>query len=140
MHKRNIAHWYARVFLNCKRIVIKYSFLRDCTANIMLDPSGMYPEGFHPIQINHRSDFRGRAKRFTRTLRPTRHHLIDIGLSRWRVITVAITVDLALALFARLRHLLCNRIIACALARSSPSAARKGGERGCSYKVANVHW
>ena len=47
-----------------KRIVIKNSFLRDCTANtIMLDPSGMYPKGFHPIQINRRRDFRGRAKR-----------------------------------------------------------------------------
>jgi len=83
MHERNIAHRYARVFLNCKRIVIKNSFLRDCTPNnIMLDPSGMYPKGFHPIQINRRRDFRGRAKRFTRTLRPTRYHLIDFGLSR----------------------------------------------------------
>lgn len=64
MHERNIAH-------------------RDCTANnIMLDPSGMYPKGFHPIQINRRRDFRGRAKRFTRTLRPTRYYLIDFGLSR----------------------------------------------------------
>ncbi|KAI0274570.1 kinase-like domain-containing protein [Russula aff. rugulosa BPL654] len=64
MHERNIAH-------------------RDCTANnIMLDPSGMYPDGFHPIQVNRRRDFRGRAKRFTRTLRPTRYYLIDFGLSR----------------------------------------------------------
>ena len=48
----------------------------------MLDPSGMYPNGFHPIQINRRRDFRARAKRFTRTLRPTRYYLIDFGLSR----------------------------------------------------------
>jgi hypothetical protein len=48
----------------------------------MLDPSGMYPDGFHPIQVNRRRDFRGRAKRFTRTLRPTRYYLIDFGLSR----------------------------------------------------------
>ena len=48
----------------------------------MLDPSGMYPNGFHPIQINRRRDFRGRAKRFTRTFRPTRYYLIDFGLSR----------------------------------------------------------
>jgi hypothetical protein len=48
----------------------------------MLEPSGMYPKGFHPIQINRRRDFRGRAKRFTRTLRPTRYYLIDFGLSR----------------------------------------------------------
>ena len=48
----------------------------------MLDPTGMYPKGFHPIQLNRRRDFRGRAKRFTRTLRPTRYYLIDFGLSR----------------------------------------------------------
>jgi hypothetical protein len=48
----------------------------------MLEPSRMYPKGFHPIQINRRRDFRGRAKRFTRTLRPTRYYLIDFGLSR----------------------------------------------------------
>ena len=63
--------------------MIKNSSLRDCTANnIMLDPSGMYPKGFHPIQVNRRRDFRGRARRFTRTSRPTRYYLIDFGLSR----------------------------------------------------------
>ena len=55
----------------------------DCTANnIMLDPSGMYPLGFHPSQINRDRDFRGRAKRYTRTDRPPRYYLIDFGLSR----------------------------------------------------------
>ncbi|KAH9014237.1 hypothetical protein EDB85DRAFT_2030497 [Lactarius pseudohatsudake] len=64
MHERNVAH-------------------RDCTANnIMLDPSRMYPNGFHPTQINRRPDFRGRAKRHTRTGRPPRYYLIDFGLSR----------------------------------------------------------
>jgi serine/threonine protein kinase len=64
MHERNVAH-------------------RDSTANnIMLDPSGMYPDGFHPTQINRRPDFSGRAKRHTRTRRPPRYYLIDFGLSR----------------------------------------------------------
>ncbi|KAI0248430.1 kinase-like domain-containing protein [Lactifluus subvellereus] len=64
MHQRNVAH-------------------RDCTANnIMLDPSGMYPKGYHPTQINRRLDFKGRAKRYTRTDRPPRYYLIDFGLSR----------------------------------------------------------
>ncbi|KAH9165356.1 hypothetical protein EDB89DRAFT_2010447, partial [Lactarius sanguifluus] len=55
----------------------------DCTANnIMLDPSRMYPDGFHPTQINRRPDFRGRAKRHTRTGRPPRYYLIDFGLAR----------------------------------------------------------
>ncbi|KAH9035124.1 hypothetical protein EDB83DRAFT_2649323, partial [Lactarius deliciosus] len=64
MHERNVAH-------------------RDCTANnIMLDPSGMYPNGFHPTQINRRSDFKGRVKGHTRTTRPPRYYLIGFGLSQ----------------------------------------------------------
>ena len=48
----------------------------------MLDPSEMYPNGFHPTQINRSQDFSGRAKRHTRTRRPPRYYLIDFGLSR----------------------------------------------------------
>ena len=48
----------------------------------MLDPSGMYPNGFHPTQINRSQDFKGRAKRHTRTRSPPRYYLIDFGLSR----------------------------------------------------------
>jgi hypothetical protein len=50
--------------------------------NIMLDPSHMYPEGFHPAQMDRSRDFKGRAKRYTRTQRPPRYYLIDFGLSR----------------------------------------------------------
>jgi len=64
MHQRNVAH-------------------RDCTVNnIMFDPSRMYPKGYHPSQINRNRDFKGRAKRYTRTDRPPRYYLIDFGLSR----------------------------------------------------------
>ena len=48
----------------------------------MLDPSGMYPKGFHPAKINRSRDFKSRAKRYTRTQRPPRYYLIDFGLSR----------------------------------------------------------
>ena len=48
----------------------------------MLDPSEMFPDGFHPTQINRRTDFSGRARRHTRTQRPPRYYLIDFGLSR----------------------------------------------------------
>jgi hypothetical protein len=58
-------------------------FFRDCTVeNIMLDPSEMYPQGFHPTEMNRSRDFKGRAKRYTRTQRPPRYYLIDFGLSR----------------------------------------------------------
>jgi len=64
MHQKNIAH-------------------RDCTANnIMFDPSEMYPQGFHPAQPNRTRDFKGKARRYTRTQQPPRYYLIDFGLSR----------------------------------------------------------
>jgi len=64
MHLNNVAH-------------------RDCTyENIMLDPSNMYPESFHPVEIGRSKDFRRNAKGYSRTWRPTRYLLIDFGLSR----------------------------------------------------------
>ncbi|KAI0048894.1 hypothetical protein FA95DRAFT_1653412 [Auriscalpium vulgare] len=64
MHERNIAH-------------------RDCTRNnIMLDPSSMYPDSFHPRKINRRKNFKGKAKHYTRTHCRPRYYYIDFGLSR----------------------------------------------------------
>ena len=48
----------------------------------MLDPSGMYPNSFHPVDPKKTKDFRGKAKGYSRTRRPTRYLLIDFGLSR----------------------------------------------------------
>jgi len=48
----------------------------------MFDPSEMYPQGFHPTKLNRTRDFKGKAKRYTRTQRPPRYFLIDFGLSR----------------------------------------------------------
>jgi hypothetical protein len=48
----------------------------------MLDPSGMYPKGFHPVQINRSRDFKGKPQRYNRTQRPPRYYLIDFSLSR----------------------------------------------------------
>jgi hypothetical protein len=47
----------------------------------MFDPSGMYPKGYHPIKKDRSQDFKGTAKRYTRTERPPRYYLIDFGLS-----------------------------------------------------------
>jgi hypothetical protein len=56
---------------------------RDCTAqNIMLDPSNMYPESFHPVVTDRSKDFRRKAKAYSRTWRPTRYLLIDFGHAR----------------------------------------------------------
>ena len=48
----------------------------------MFDASGMYPAGYHPIRLNRSLNFKGRAKRFTRTKRPPRYYLIGFGHSR----------------------------------------------------------
>ena len=58
-------------------------FGSDCTPNnIMFDPSGMYPNGFHPVKIDRNINFKGTAKAYTRTQRPPRYYFIDLGLSR----------------------------------------------------------
>ncbi len=55
----------------------------DCTyENIMLDPSGMYPDSFHPVDPKKSKDFLRKAKGYSRTRRPTRYLLIDFGHSR----------------------------------------------------------
>ncbi|KAI0265984.1 hypothetical protein BC834DRAFT_824448 [Gloeopeniophorella convolvens] len=56
---------------------------RDCTKhNIMLDPSDMYPELFHPTSIDRNKDFGWELKQYSRTKCPPRYLLIDFGLSR----------------------------------------------------------
>ena len=48
----------------------------------MLDPSRMYPNGFHPVKIDRKRNFKGTATAYTRIQRPPRYILIDFGLSR----------------------------------------------------------
>jgi serine/threonine protein kinase len=82
MHQRNIAHRYAWTLPDGMH-VLTFDRFRDCTANnIMFDPSEMYPQGYHPTQMDRSRNFKGRAKRYTRTQRPPRYYLIDFGLSR----------------------------------------------------------
>ncbi|KAI9451013.1 hypothetical protein BJY52DRAFT_1419337 [Lactarius psammicola] len=72
MHQHNVAHRYKPP-----------SLVPDCTANnVMFEPSGMYPTGFHPVKLNRNRDFKGKATAYTRTQRPPRYLFIDLGLSR----------------------------------------------------------
>lgn len=48
----------------------------------MLDPSGMYPRSFHPVEQSRTRDFKSRARFYTRTQRPPRYLWIDFGHSR----------------------------------------------------------
>ncbi|KIK80845.1 hypothetical protein PAXRUDRAFT_157549 [Paxillus rubicundulus Ve08.2h10] len=64
MHKHNVAH-------------------RDCMSeNIMLDPSELYPDSFHPMETHFDKNYLGYARHFTRTQRPHKYYLIDFGISR----------------------------------------------------------
>ena len=49
---------------------------------INLDPSGMYPKGFHPVRINRSRDFKGKPPQYNRTQRPPRYNLIYSSVSR----------------------------------------------------------
>ncbi|KAI0071999.1 hypothetical protein K474DRAFT_1651740 [Panus rudis PR-1116 ss-1] len=56
---------------------------RDCmTLNIMMDPKPTFPRGFHPREMHKNVNFKGRAKHYTRTARPTKYYFIDFGLAR----------------------------------------------------------
>ena len=48
----------------------------------MLDPSKMYPESFHPVDIKRSRDLRRAAKGYSRTQRPTRYLLVGFGHAR----------------------------------------------------------
>uniref|UniRef100_A0A8H7XMQ5 Protein kinase domain-containing protein n=1 Tax=Psilocybe cubensis TaxID=181762 RepID=A0A8H7XMQ5_PSICU len=56
---------------------------RDCTANnVMMDPSEIYPEGFHPVKYRMNRDYTGPASpKCTRTQCPPKYYWIDYGLS-----------------------------------------------------------
>lgn len=49
--------------------------------NIMMDPKPTYPNSFHPIVTLRNRNYKGSAKHYTRTARPTKYYLIDFGLS-----------------------------------------------------------
>ena len=51
-------------------------------SNIMLDPTLLYPESFHPVATDLNKTCSGGAKHFTRTQRPLKYYFIDFGLSR----------------------------------------------------------
>ncbi|CAL1706324.1 unnamed protein product [Somion occarium] len=56
---------------------------RDCmNLNIMMDPKPLFPQMFHPRDDRRTLDFKGTAKYYTRTARPTKYFFIDFGLSR----------------------------------------------------------
>jgi len=55
---------------------------RDCVAeNIMMDADAMYPEGFHPVNLDYTPDFSGPAVYTARTLAGAKYYFVDFGIS-----------------------------------------------------------
>lgn len=48
----------------------------------MMDPHNMYPNLYHPVATYRNWNFKGDAKFYTRTARPTKYYITDFGLSR----------------------------------------------------------
>ncbi|TFY71471.1 hypothetical protein EVG20_g1546 [Dentipellis fragilis] len=56
---------------------------RDCCHdNVMMDATPMYPEPWHPIKLDMRRDWKGKARHYTRTERPVKYYYIDFGLAQ----------------------------------------------------------
>jgi hypothetical protein len=49
----------------------------------MMDPRKLYPNGFHPVDIDYDYKRNRFARHWTRTERPPKYFLIDFGLSRF---------------------------------------------------------
>ena len=47
-----------------------------------MDASAMYPASFHPVEMDRRREWKGKARHYTRTRRPPTYYLIDFGLSQ----------------------------------------------------------
>ena len=55
---------------------------RDCAlANIMMDASSMYPDGFHPIHLDHAPDGFTRTRSRPRSRANVKYYFIDFGES-----------------------------------------------------------
>ena len=49
--------------------------------NIMMDADVMYPQGFHPIELEYTPDYSGYAKHISRTAAKVKYYFIDFGIS-----------------------------------------------------------
>lgn len=83
MHQHHVAHRYAFLSVHLKRkaLIVRPS---DCTLrNIMMDPTKMYPKGFHPGRPWMTTDYSEFVSpRLTRAQCWPRYYLVDFGLSR----------------------------------------------------------
>lgn len=83
MHLQHVAHRSVGL-PQLQPCHIRRDVLRsDCQSpNIMMDPRNMFPKMYHPVANLRSRDFKGYAKHYTRTVRPTRYYITAFGLSR----------------------------------------------------------
>ena len=82
MHEHRVAH---RLVLSLALWSLSVDLVSpsDCSSsNIMMDPSRLYIDAFHPASPLTKRDFSGYARYKTQTERPPKYFLINFGLSR----------------------------------------------------------
>lgn len=81
MHKHRVAHRLV-LLLALWSLSVDLVSPSDCSSsNMMMDPSRLYIDAFHPASSLTKRDFSGYARYKTRTERPPKYFLIDFGLS-----------------------------------------------------------
>ena len=80
MHKRGIAHRYDLCSL--ARGVKLTMVPRNCTTrHIMMDATGMFPSGFHPVQTRYLPDYSELAPRLSRSSVPVKYYFVDFSVA-----------------------------------------------------------
>lgn len=82
MHAHNIAHRCVQpccLTANADDWIIRRDANRN---NIMMDAHPLYPEPWHPLDIDVTLDFKRKAEHYYRTAHPVKYCYIDFGLSR----------------------------------------------------------
>lgn len=55
---------------------------RDCNANnVMMDPTDLYPNSYHPVATDLNRNYIGKAQHFTRTQKSPKYYFVDFGNS-----------------------------------------------------------
>lgn len=76
-------HFFSTIFTGLQFMHRHHVAHRDCNSNnIMMEASGMFPRGFHPLMQNQDPSFTGLAKYLTRTQHSPRYYFVDFGIAR----------------------------------------------------------
>jgi len=82
MHSKGVAH--RCVHSHSDTYIPTHLQSRDCSvANIMVDPTNMYPLGFHPVRDRFLNDLSSRAPVIHRSELGVKYYFVDYGISSY---------------------------------------------------------